>query len=964
MDNSLSTSTNPIKSRIPRFFIPKKYDMQYYINVKNLSYSIKLEISIISNSNNPSYLILHALPSLYMLKDLSLVKYERISDEWIEISNTYLSSLTDSKDNIEDCIYIPISEEAQVIKDDELKLRCFVEGDIPLNNTEAGLYFSFNNDTISEQLNVSREQFMKLYKDSFSKTDIKENNYIQSLIICTINEPSFFRTYMPCFDEPSYKSIYSLKMELDKDYVDAFEMLKCVSNGELIEVKTNENSYTFCYSDTPIMSSYLFTFVIGNYDFIETVNNDDIKIRVFTPLNRHHDGALAMTLAQKSLKFYQSFFEIPYYYPKLDLICVPSMYCRALESLGCIVFHNNASLFGHFQCILERKLISRTVCHEISHTWFGNLVTMDWWNDIWLNEGFARIFEFLCLTNIEEAEYNFWENFIEMIYDVALSTDESEDTHPVICTVDSVKNLEDLFDTISYAKGASVIRMLYCLIGEEQFKQSIRLYLNKYKYGNTNTEMLWECFNEVTKEKIDQLMENWLTISSHPLLNCSLKENDNRWSILIEQKSMKKNSNDIWTIPLFIQTKSKNIIKIMKEQTLILDIEKDLGMNIEDIQNKNDYIILNSGAQGFYRVSYQEELLLNIITTYSSQKSKITNIDMYSILSAEHILNNYSKCLLILQEIKEIKSYLMLKKAEEIYKSIQSKLCPYLGFESLLKEEEESNKSINYDKLFSSLVSSNDKKLNYLINKFFVYNEESSVAYMNQYNDEFENLQLYYLFIIGTIKDEELIKKILNNFLKYHEFVHKNLKFSIYEIVLNYCYLLPIEQQKQIFDLVFEDYITNYYINSTEIKRMLSNSFLNFSNYSDELIEYILTEKISPKEGRNCFTGTRLYYNYKSRGKILNVICNIFDKGHQPGKEFYIIYLYEKLKSSHPLYLALAYYFRTIISSINNPEAKEKLIQYYNNLLFTESRKSEATTPITKYVQIYLALIYNLINQS
>ena len=154
---------------------------------------------------------------------------------------------------------------------------------------------------------------------------------------------------------------------------------------------------------------------------------------------------------------------------------------------------------------------------------------------------------------------------------------------------------------------------------------------------------------------------------------------------------MKKNSNDIWTIPLFIQTKSKNILKIMKEQTLILDIEKDLGMNIEDIQNKNDYIILNSGAQGFYRVSYQEELLLNIITTYSSQKSKITNIDMYSILSAEHILNNYSKCLLILQEIKEIKSYLMLKKAEEIYKSIQSKLCPYLGFESLLKEEEESN---------------------------------------------------------------------------------------------------------------------------------------------------------------------------------------------------------------------------------------------------------------------------------
>ena len=951
MNNSSSNNPIPIKSRIPRYFIPKKYDMQYYINVKNLSYSVQLEISIISNSTNPSYLILHALPSLYTIISLSLVKYDRISDEWIEISNSYLSSLTDSKDNIEDCIYIPISEESQVIKDDELKLRCFVEGDIPLNNTKAGLYFSFNNDTISDQLNVPREQFMKLYRDSFSQTDIKDNNYLQSLIICTINEPSFLRTYMPSFDEPSYKCIYSLKMELDKDYVDSFEKLKCVTNGELIEVKTNKNSYTFCYSDTPIMSSYLFTFVIGNYDFIETVNNDDIKIRVFTPLNRHHDGALAMTLAQKSLKFYQSLFEIPYYYPKLDLICVPSMNYRALENVGCIVFHNYSSLFGHFQCILERKLISRTVCHEISHTWFGNLVTMDWWNDIWLNEGFARIFEFLCLSNIEESEYNYWENFIEMIYDVALSTDEGNDTHPVICEVDSVKNLEDLFDTISYAKGASVIRMLYCLIGEEKFKQSIRLYLNKYKFGNTDTKMLWECFNEITKEEIDKLMENWLTISSHPLINCTIKEVENRWVIFLEQKSMKKDSNDIWTIPLFIQTKSKNIIKIMKEQTMQLDIEKDLGMNIEEIQNKKDYIILNSGAQGFYRVCYQEELLLNIINAYSSEKSKITNIDIYSILSTEHILNNYSKCLLILQGIKEIKSYLILKKADDIYKSIQSQLCPYLGFESILKEEEENNKSINYTQIFSSLVPSNDKIITSLINKLFVYNEESSVAYMNQYNDEFENLQLYYLFIIGTIKDEELIKKILNNFLKYHEFVHKNLKFSIYEIVLNYCYLLPIEQQKQIFDLVFEDYITNYYINSTKIKRNLSNSFLNFSNYSDELIDYILTEKISPREGRNSFTGTRLYYNYKSRGKILNVICKIFDKGYQPDKEYYIIYLYEKLKSDHPLYLALVYYFRTIISSINNQEIKNKVIQYYSSLLFTESRKSEVTSSITKFVE-------------
>ena len=188
---------------------------------------------------------------------------------------------------------------------------------------------------------------------------------------------------MPCFDETCYKSIYSFRLELDKYFVDAFKQLKCVTNGSLIHVHldNNKNKYLFSYSDSPLMSSYLFTFIIGIYDLIKTVNENETKIRVFAPLKNHHDGPLFMNLAQYSLKYYEKFFDIPYFYEKLDFVPIPNMTYRAMENIGCIVFKNEAMLFSHFQH-LEKKFISRTIFHEISLMWFGDLVTMEWWDDI------------------------------------------------------------------------------------------------------------------------------------------------------------------------------------------------------------------------------------------------------------------------------------------------------------------------------------------------------------------------------------------------------------------------------------------------------------------------------------------------------------------------------------------------------------------------------------------------------
>ena len=536
-----------ISPRIPKNFSPERYHISFSPDYSNLKYTIKTEILIKSLSDNFPYLILNANAKNYSINYLFLYKFDNIADEWVEIGqkveeskvNTHKFLYTlpeiDNKYTVQDGLYIPLNK---YVKNGEiLKLIYLVEGKITSDSKNNALYLCTNYDekklVFMNSKNLEKEwndcNYNKL--NSFSKEDLSQNKFFKNLVTVFLSVPTKLRLNMPCFDEPCYKAIFSFQLVIDKFFIDAFKQLKCVTNGALIHVELDQksNKYLFSYSDTPLMSTYLFTFVIGNYDLIETVNENKTKIRVFTPLRDHHDGALCMNLAQYSLRFYQKFFEINYYYEKLDFVPIPDMNFRAMENLGCIVFKNEAMLFSHFQSIFEKKFASRTISHEISHMWFGNLVTMEWWDDIWLNEGFARIFEFLCLTEIEKKENKFWDNFIYYIYDQALEYDERKDTHPIVRKIGNVKMIDTIFDTISYAKGSSVIKMLMHYIGIDNFRKSIATYLKKYMYKNTETSMLWECFDEITKLKISELMNEWVNFSGHPLLTIDIIQKENKY---------------------------------------------------------------------------------------------------------------------------------------------------------------------------------------------------------------------------------------------------------------------------------------------------------------------------------------------------------------------------------------------------------------------------------------------------
>ena len=304
--------------RIPKNFSPETYTITFSPDYSNLKYSMETEIIIISLSEKFPYLIINANEFNYKITYLLLYKFDNIADEWIEVgkinsesqeyTHLYYYNLSgeDKKYEVQDSLYIPINKD--VNKNEKLKLIFRIEGKITSDMNNA-LYISTNFDekrVLFDDKNKLQEEWDLKYKNLENYTNLSEDKFFKNLVTVFFSTPAKFHLNMPCFDEPCYKAKYTFRLLIDKYFVDAFKQLKCITNGSLIHVNLDENDkskYLFSYSETPLMSSYLFTFVIGNYDLIETVNQNKIKIRVFTPLRNHHDGALCMNLAQYSLKF-------------------------------------------------------------------------------------------------------------------------------------------------------------------------------------------------------------------------------------------------------------------------------------------------------------------------------------------------------------------------------------------------------------------------------------------------------------------------------------------------------------------------------------------------------------------------------------------------------------------------------------------------------------------------------------
>jgi len=410
------------------------------------------------------------------------------------------------------------------------------------------------------------------------------------------------RRCFPCWDEPAVKATFDVIVSAPSDRT-------VLSN---MPVKTEESDpetpgyKVISFDTTPIMSTYLVAVVVGEYDYVEGESEEGIKVRVYTPLGKKEQGKFALETSVKAITYYKDFYGISYPLKKYDCIGLADFAMGAMENWGLVTFRETAVLVDPASTSAGTKQwVAIVVNHEMAHQWFGNLVTMEWWTHLWLNEGFASFMENTC-TNDLYPEFGIWTQFVSNTLTDALELDALKNSHPIEVEVGHPSEVDEIFDAISYNKGASVIRMLHDFIGRDAFKAGMKDYLSKYAYKNTLTPDLWNALGEASGKPIDSIMSTWTSQMGFPLITVTREGNQ---LTLSQEKFNADGSSEPagsyhWKVPINILTAKGKVHKVLLE-------EKSMTVTLDDL-SAEDWYKVNAGFTGYFRVKYgnPEDLLL------------------------------------------------------------------------------------------------------------------------------------------------------------------------------------------------------------------------------------------------------------------------------------------------------------------------------------------------------------------
>ena len=453
------------------------------------------------------------------------------------------------------------------------------------------------------------------------------NSGKEEKLISTQFEPTDARNAFPCIDEPNYKAKFNLTLIIHSN-------LTAISNMPIEKTKNlNDKETQVKFQETPIMSTYLLFFAIGKIKSKQLKTNNNILIRVWATNEQERFSDFALKTSEKLLDYFESYFGTKYPLPKLDHIAIPDFAAGAMENWGCISYRETALLVDPEKSSIQTKqLVAAIIAHEMAHMWFGDLVTMDWWNDLWLNESFASWMGDKAISNLYP-EWDVWTKFLLDDTNRAFELDALDSSHPIEQEVKNPDEIGQLFDAISYSKGASLIRMLENYIGEEKFKKGIQQYIVKHQYKNTITNDLWDALSKSSNKDIKTLMEQWTTKSGFPLILVS--EENEKIKISQEKFSYNPENNDQseWIVPI----KYNSLINNTKsKQTHLLKTKEDF------IQNKN-ITIMNTDSSGFYKTSYSNELFTKISNLLTDNINNFSNEERLGLISDYYTLLKSSK---------------------------------------------------------------------------------------------------------------------------------------------------------------------------------------------------------------------------------------------------------------------------------------------------------------------------------
>lgn len=469
--------------------------------------------------------------------------------------------------------------------------------DSPLPLGKAVLSMSF-----SGELNDKMKGF---YRSNYKTPDGEDR-----VLACTQFEATDARRAFPCWDEPAAKATFDVTLVVPKDRI-ALSNMPIKSEEDL--PKGDCGCWkTVSYQRTPIMSTYLLAFIVGEFDYVESADKDGVNIRVYTPLGKKEQGEFALDVAVKTLPFYKDYFNIAYPLPKIDLIAIPDFSAGAMENWGLVTYRETALLIDSANSSASTKQwVALVVGHELAHQWFGNLVTMEWWTHLWLNEGFASWIEYLCV-DFCIPEFDIWTQFVTSDYMRALELDALNNSHPIEVPVGHPSEVDEIFDAISYSKGASVIRMLHDYIGDADFRKGMHEYLTKFQYKNAFTEDLWASLGTASGKPVNKVMTTWTKQMGFPMLTVEVIERkEDSLSLSISQSKFSadgvdepKGAESHWLVPIAFATAAAP--DTSRDKTLMET--KSCQVSLAGV-DASQWVKLNPGTVGVYRTRYSNDLL-------------------------------------------------------------------------------------------------------------------------------------------------------------------------------------------------------------------------------------------------------------------------------------------------------------------------------------------------------------------
>ncbi|XP_062398899.1 endoplasmic reticulum aminopeptidase 2 [Sardina pilchardus] len=585
-DESVHTATNGLpfpwsKVRLPNYIVPVHYHLLVHPNLTTLHFvgSAKVEIDV---KNNTNWVVLHS-------KGLNITSATVLDESEAHLSDRVLPVL-EYPPHEQIAIFSP-----KILTSGE-KYYLYLEFDAPLGSGFYGLYRS-------------------TYKTKTGETRVLASTHF---------EPTSARMAFPCFDEPNFKANYSITIRRQNTYIS-------LSNMPIEQTVQLPNGILEDRFDTSVqMSSYLVAFIVCDFKSVTHRTSSGVEVSIYAVPDKWHQTHYALEAAVRILEFYEKYFNIYYPLPKLDLIAIPDFQSGAMENWGLNTYRETALLFDPSTSSASDQLwVTMVIGHELAHQWFGNLVTMEWWNDIWLNEGFARYMEFVSV-DATYPELNVEDYLLHTCF-AAIGRDSLNSSRPISCPAENPTQIKEMFDTVSYDKGACILHMLRHFLSDEVFQSGIVRYLRKFRYKNTKNEDLWDsiantcsedeftsgeyCYTgtQATKnayryagEHMDlrTIMNTWTLQRGIPLVKVHRQGS----KLYLKQERFIKTSHPgdpkwaslqkdfLWHIPLTYKTShSGHTVKhLLDTKSGVLDIDESV-----------DWVKLNTDMNGYYIVHYE-----------------------------------------------------------------------------------------------------------------------------------------------------------------------------------------------------------------------------------------------------------------------------------------------------------------------------------------------------------------------